>query len=133
MVGKFLTRGRKFFTDPQESVLSAATIIMFMIVASRVLGLVRQRVLAHFFTPSDLSLFFAAFRLPDLVFEVLVFGTFTSAFIPVFSKALRDGKKRAWEIAGRVVTIGLLIFACAAIVLAIWAPQIYSAIAPVFV
>jgi putative peptidoglycan lipid II flippase len=105
---------------------------MVMIVASRILGLVRQRILANFFTPSDLSLFFAAFRLPDTIFEVLVFGTFTSAFIPVFSKALKEGEKRAWEIAGRVVTIGLIIFACAAIVLAVWAPQIYSTIAPGF-
>jgi len=100
MVGKFLTRGRKFFTDPQESVLSAASIIMFMVVASRVLGLIRQRTLAHFFVPNDLSLFFAAFRLPDLVFEVLVFGTFSSAFIPVFTRSLEKGKEKAWETAG---------------------------------
>ena len=127
-----ITRGKKLINSQQNTVLSAATLIMIMIVVSRILGLIRQRVLANYFVPSDLSLFFAAFRLPDLIFEVLVFGTFTSAFIPVFSKALRDGKKRAWEIAGRVVTIGLLIFACAAIILAIWAPQIYSAIAPGF-
>ena len=63
-------------TSPQSSVLSAATIIMIMIIASRALGLVRQRTLAHFFAPNELSLFFAAFRLPDLVFEVLVFGSF---------------------------------------------------------
>lgn len=103
---------------------------MIMIVASRILGLIRQRVLANYFTPGDLSLFFAAFRLPDAIFEVLVFGTFSSAFIPVFTKALRESNKRAWEIAGRVVNVGLLIFGVAAIILAIWAPQIYSVIAP---
>ena len=127
-----ISKGKKLINSQQNTVLSAATLIMIMIVASRILGLVRQRVLANYFAPSDLSLFFAAFRLPDSIFEVLVFGTFTSAFIPVFSKALRDGEKRAWKIAGRVVTIGLIIFACAAIILAIWAPQIYSAIAPGF-
>lgn len=127
-----LSRGRKLLNSQQNTVLSAATLIMIMIVASRILGLVRQRVLANYFAPGDLSLFFAAFRLPDTIFEVLVFGTFSSAFIPVFSKALKDGEKRAWEIAGRVVTIGLIIFACAAIFLAVFAPQIYSAIAPGF-
>lgn len=103
---------------------------MIMIVASRVLGLIRQRVLASFFTPSELSLFFAAFRLPDTLFEVLVFGTFSSAFIPVFTKSIKVSKKEAWEIAGRIVTIGLIIFLGVAVLLGFWAPQIYSVIAP---
>ncbi len=127
-----IARGKKIINSQQNTVLSAATLIMVMIVASRVLGLVRQRVLANYFAPDDLSLFFAAFRLPDTIFEVLVFGTFSSAFIPVFTKALQGGEKKAWEIAGRVVTIGLLIFGVAAIVFAIFAPQIYSIIAPGF-
>lgn len=127
-----LSRGKKILNSQQNTVLSAATLIMIMIVASRILGLVRQRVLANYFAPDSLSLFFAAFRLPDSIFEVLVFGTFSSAFIPVFTRALKGGEKRAWEIAGRVVTIGLMIFGLAAIILAIWAPQIYSVIAPGF-
>lgn len=125
-----LARGKKILNSQQNTVLSAASLIMIMIVVSRVLGLIRQRVLANYFIPSDLSLFFAAFRLPDTIFEVLVFGTFSSAFIPVFTKALKEGEKKAWEIAGRVVTIGLIIFTMVATVFAIWAPQIYSLIAP---
>lgn len=78
MVDKFLQKSKKFFNGPQTSVLYAASVIMLMIVASRVLGLLRQRTLAHFFTADDLSLFFAAFRLPESLFEVLVFGTFSS-------------------------------------------------------
>lgn len=127
-----IKKGKKLLNSQQNTVLSAASLIMVMIVASRILGLVRQRVLANYFTPSDLSLFFAAFRLPDTIFEVLVFGTFSSAFIPVFTKALRDGEKKAWEIAGRVVSIGLLIFGIVAIIFAIFAPQIYGVIAPGF-
>ena len=110
MVNKIFDKGKKIFTNPQNSILSAATVIMIMIVASRLLGLVRQRVLAHIFTPTELSLFFAAFRLPDLVFEVLVFGTFSSAFIPVFTKSLKGGRAKAWEIAATVLNIGLLAF-----------------------
>ncbi len=130
MVGKFLSRGRKFFTAPQESVISAASIIMFMVVASRVLGLIRQRTLAHFFAPTDLSLFFAAFRLPDLVFEVLVFGTFSSAFIPVFTRSLEKGREKAWETAGIIVNIGLLIFFIFSIIIGLSAEPIYGLLAP---
>lgn len=125
-----ITKGKKLINSQQNTVLSAATLIMIMIVASRVLGLVRQRVLANYFAPGDLSLFFAAFRLPDSIFEILVFGTFSSAFIPVFTKAIREGKSRAWKIAGRVVTIGILLFGVMAIAMGIFAPQIYTLIAP---
>ncbi len=124
------SKGKKLLNSQQNTVLSAATLIMIMIVASRVLGLIRQRVLANYFAPNDLSLFFAAFRLPDSIFEILVFGTFSSAFIPVFTKAIREGKGRAWQVAGRVVTVGILAFGVMALVMGIWAPQIYSFIAP---
>jgi len=103
---------------------------MLMIVASRILGLVRQRVLAHFFTPNELSLFFASFRLPDLVFEVLVFGTFSSAFIPVFTKSLKKGDEYAWEIASSVVNIGLVIFISVALILGLSAGKFYGILAP---
>jgi putative peptidoglycan lipid II flippase len=132
MVSKIISKSKKIFTSPQSSVLSAATIIMFMVVASRILGLVRQRTLAHFFVPDELSLFFAAFRLPDLIFEVLVFGTFSSAFIPVFTKALKKGNSNAWEIAGIVANISLLIFGALAIIGAIFANNLYGLFAPGF-
>ncbi len=132
MVNKIISKSKKLLTSPQPSILSAATIIMFMVVASRVLGLVRQRTLAHFFVPDDLSLFFAAFRLPDLIFEVLVFGTFSSAFIPVFTKALKKGDSEAWEIAGSVANISLLIFGVLALVAGIFADNLYSLFAPGF-
>lgn len=132
MVNKLISRGKRFFVNPQNSVVSAAGVIMIMIVASRILGLIRQRTLAFYFAPDDLSLFFAAFRLPDLIFEVLVFGTFSSAFIPVFTKAVGEDKKRAWETAGRVVNIGLLIFFVAAVIFGIFAGGIYGFLAPGF-
>jgi putative peptidoglycan lipid II flippase len=125
-----ISKGKKILNSQQNSVLSAASLIMVMIVVSMALGLIRQRVLASYFTPSSLSLFFAAFRLPDAIFQVLVFGTFSSAFIPVFTKTLRDGEKRAWLLAGKVVSIGLGIFFLAAAVVGVLAVKIYAVIAP---
>ena len=132
MMNKIIDRGKKLLTGPQDSVLSAATLIMIMVVASRVLGLVRQRVLAHFFTPSELSLFFAAFRLPDLIFEILVFGTFSSAFIPVFTKSLGKGEKKAWDIASTIVNLGIIIFLILSLSLGFGADKFYTILAPGF-
>jgi putative peptidoglycan lipid II flippase len=132
MVKKLIKKGRRLLSKPQTSVLSAAAVIMLMIIASRVLGLIRQRTLAHFFEPEQLSLFFAAFRLPDLIFEVLVFGTFSSAFIPVFTKSLSKGKQSAWRIASTVVNLGLLIFVVLALIVSFNSDVIYSVFAPGF-
>ena len=123
---------KKLFASQQKTVLSAATIIMSMVVASRILGLVRQRVLASFFTPEELSLFFAAFRLPDLVFEVLVFGTFSAAFIPVFTGLIKKDKKEAWEVAATVVNIGVLVFLVLASFLIFFSSHLYGVLAPGF-
>jgi putative peptidoglycan lipid II flippase len=133
MVSKLVSSGKKLFTHPQTSVLSAATIVMIMILASRVLGLARQRVLADHFAPGDLSLFFAAFRLPDVLFEVLVFGTFSSAFIPVFTKELKSGgTEEAWNLASKVITLGLTFFIVFAVCFSFFAQDIYHIITPGF-
>jgi putative peptidoglycan lipid II flippase len=109
---------------------------MGMIVFSRLLGLVRQRVLAHYFNASELSLFFAAFRLPDTLFEVLVFGTFASAFIPVFTKLLKKEKEddhgEAWKLAGVITNWGGLLFIILAVLFIALAHPIYKLITPGF-
>lgn len=127
-----IAKGKKIINSQQNSILSAATLIMIMIATSMILGLIRQRVLASYFDPNSLSLFFAAFRLPDAIFQVLVFGTFSSAFIPVFTKSLKEGEAKAWQLAGKIVSIGLVIFILAVAVAAIFTPQIYAIIAPGF-
>lgn len=132
MIRKLFSRGQALISAPQSSILSAAMVIMLMIVMAQILGVVRQRVLLHFFAPSDYALFLAAFRLPDLVFEVFAFGAFSSAFVPVFTKALKKGDSLAWDTAGRVINIGLLIFGVFAIIFGLLAPQFYSLVAPGF-
>lgn len=130
---------KRFLFSQQTSIFSAATVIMIMIIGSRLLGLVRQRILVNFFGPNDLTLFFAAFRLPDLIFEVLIYGTFASAFIPVFTRALKDTPSASrqednnvWETASSVMNIGLLIFLALAVIVIIFANQLYGILVPGF-
>jgi len=133
MVRNFLKNGPAFLTRRQTTILSAAAIIMVMIAASRVLGLIRNRVLAHFFAVETLSLYFAAFRLPEVIFEVLVFGTLSSAFIPTFTAYLsRKEKEQAWYVAGVSLNLAVLIFIFLAILVFIFARFIYQVIAAGF-
>lgn len=129
---KFTNKFKSLLFNQQHTVLSAASLIMVMVVFSRLLGLVRQRVLAHYFEPNELSLFFGAFRLPDTVFEVLVFGTFASAFIPVFTKTLKESKEKAWKIASIVTNWGAIIFLILTLIVVIFAHPLYRLITPGF-
>lgn len=131
-MNQLVSRGKKIFLSEQTTILSAASVIMVMTVASQILGLVRQRVLLAFFSPDEVSLFFAAFRLPDLVFEVLIYGMFASAFIPVFTKLIKKEGSVAWDTAARIVNICLLIFGFFAILIGIFADKVYSLVAPGF-
>ncbi|MEK7168754.1 MAG: murein biosynthesis integral membrane protein MurJ [Patescibacteria group bacterium] len=126
------TKLKSLIQGEQHSVLSAASLIMIMVVVSRLLGLVRQRVLAHYFDAESLSLFFAAFRLPDTIFEVLVFGTFASAFIPVFTKTIKESRTKAWEVAGIIANWGGIIFIVLASIVFIFAHPIYKLLTPGF-
>lgn len=125
-----LEKGKGVLTRPQSSVLSAAGVIMAMIAASAVLGVIRERVLLHYFIPADFSMFKAAFRFPDMFTGVLALGALSSAFIPVFTKTYKHGSKEAWDVAARVVNIGILIFLGIAFLFWIFSENIYSVITP---
>ncbi|PKN78268.1 MAG: murein biosynthesis integral membrane protein MurJ, partial [Chloroflexi bacterium HGW-Chloroflexi-9] len=71
------------------------------------LGLLRSVVIAHAFgTDPELSAYWVAFRLPDLVFQLLAGATLSAAFIPTFSRVLlRQGEAEAWRLASSVLNL----------------------------
>lgn len=134
MVNKLISKSKKLLTAPQSSIFSAATIIMVMVMASKFLGFVRQRTLFTFFSPADTDLFLAAFELPDLIFEIFVYGILSAAFIPVFSKYLSRGKeKEAWHVAVSSLNLLLVVFAIFALLVFVFANPLYSLITGGFV
>jgi len=101
---------KKFLTQRQTNISSAAIIISLMIAFSSILGLLRNRVLAYFFSAQELSLYFAAFRLPELTFNILIFGTISAAFIPTFTSYFAKEKQEAWHLASTALTLAIIIF-----------------------
>lgn len=121
------------FTKKQQSVRSAAFVLVTMVLVSRLLGLVRDRMLAARFAPDDLGIYFAAFRIPNFLFELLVMGALTSAFIPVFTKYLtQDKRDDAWETASTLINLSIIVLFLISIPLFLWAPQLSRFLAPGF-
>ena len=123
----------ELLTQKQSSVRSAAVVLMTMVFTSRVLGLIRDRLLAARFSPDELGVYLAAFRMPNFLFELLVMGALTSAFIPVYTKYIAKGKQdEAWRISNTLINVSFIILLCVSIPLLIWTKQISMFIAPGF-
>lgn len=86
----------------------SVTIAVFF---SRITGLVREVVLNNLIGPGDaLDAFVVAFRIPNLLRDLLAEGALSNAFVSVFSKTLaREGKHAAFALANRVVSLLLLL------------------------
>lgn len=83
-VKKIIIKTRELIFQQQEGIFSSAIILSLMIVVSRIFGFLRYRILAGYFPKGELDIYFASFRIPDLVFEIIITGAFTSSFIPIF-------------------------------------------------
>jgi len=102
------------------------------ILLSRVSGLIRQRFVGHYFGVSAVTdAFTAAFRIPNLVQNLLGEGTLSASFIPVYSRLLGDGRDDdARHLAGSVVSMVGIVASGIALLIALLAEPITSVIAP---
>lgn len=124
---------KSFLNNKSRTIASAAIILGAASLVSRLLGLVRDRILAGQFGAGDeLDIYYTAFRIPDLVYSILVLGAITAGFIPVFINYLQKDKKEAWYLANAVLNlIGIsLIIIC--LILIFFAPWLIKLIAPGF-
>lgn len=126
-----LNNTRKIIFHKQKDILSGAIILSLMTVLSSIFGFVRLHTLATFFTKEELGIFFAAFRIPDFVFEMLVTGALSSAFIPLFAKYRHDSEKLTENISTIINFIVIAMFALV-VVMVVTAPFIVPIITPGF-
>lgn len=111
--------------------MSAAAVLMITYAASMVLGILRERVLvSHFYfcCKDSLDAYYAAFRLPDMIFQLVVIGALSAAFIPVFSEQLIKDKGLAYKISSSLVNILLLFYLVLAGIIFFLAKDISSVI-----
>jgi putative peptidoglycan lipid II flippase len=113
----------------------AAGLVMALFVASRALGLVREMVISHQFgTSGNLDAYLAAFRLPDILFQLVAGGALASAFIPTYA-AIRTqiGERRAWRLFSAVTNLVLILTTALGSVAVLLAPWLVrTLIAPGF-
>lgn len=115
----------------QTNILSAATIIAVTVMLSRILGLFKYRLLTDRFSVADIGIFITAFRLPNTVFDLIVMGALTTAFIPVFTSYISKQKyDDANKIASTILNLCSIFYLLFSIVFLVFTNPIMEIIAP---
>lgn len=119
-----------------NGLLSAAAIIALAGLASRLLGVFRDRLLADRFGAGEvLDAYFAAYRIPDLLYNLLILGALSAAFLPVVSQYLSrgtEGRALAFQMANALLTVAVTALALIGLVSFAAAPLLVDVLAPGF-
>jgi putative peptidoglycan lipid II flippase len=112
----------------------AGLIVSGAFLVSRMLGWIRVLVIGNTFAAGpELDSFFAAFRLPDLVFQLVAAGALSSAVIPVLSALFAtEENARAWRVVSTIANLMLAALLVFGLIVLIAAPAIIPAITPGF-
>ncbi len=118
---------------------SGAILLAVSSLVSRMLGLLRDKIFAHQFgalqasSIFDLDAYYAAFRLPDFMFQLLIMGTVASAFVPIFSEYFHtDKKEQAWKFLDTCITCLMTLLLILGTIIFIFAPWIIPLLVPGF-
>jgi len=124
---------KTILNNKSKTIFSAAFVLAVATLSSRILGLVRDRLLASKFGAGDeLDIYYAAFRLPDFIFSILIMGAISSAFIPVFSEYFHKNKQKAWRMVSSFLNIAFLALIVLSGILAAFAPELVKIVVPGF-
>ncbi|MFN2241512.1 MAG: lipid II flippase MurJ, partial [Anaerolineae bacterium] len=109
----------------QTGIAQAAGLIALGSISSRVLGLVREQLIAFLFGATGLvSAFGIANKVPKMIYELLVGGMLSAALVPVFSQVTeQEGRPALWALFSRVASLLAIVLAGLVLLLEALAPQ----------
>lgn len=121
-----------------NSIGMGGVIFAFSALLSRMLGLLRDRLLANQFGAGEaLDIYYASFQIPDFFYNLFILGTLSVAFIPVFAGYTQNGERRKFsedslKFANTILNTVFLFMGAGCIALIFFAPCILRLIVPGF-
>lgn len=119
----------------QQRVSTRATgVVGLAIFSSRILGLVREMVVASLFGATrNMDAFLTAFRAPNMLRDLFAEGALSTAFVTTFSKRIaQQGDQSAWHLASKVATLTLVFMSALSLLGVLFAPAVITVLAPGF-
>ena len=112
----------------------ATGIVGLAILCSRLLGLIREIVVAALFGATrNLDAFLTAFRAPNMLRDLFAEGALSTAFVTTFSRRIAtEGEESAWELASKVATLTMIFMSGITLLGILFAPALITLLAPGF-
>jgi putative peptidoglycan lipid II flippase len=131
---RMATPSKNTASDTEKLNTKAAGVIGLAVMASRVLGLVREQIQAALFGGGRImDAFTAAFRIPNLLRDLFAEGALSTSFVTVFSRTIvHEGDESAWRLASKIATLAIVVLSVLTIAGIAFAPALISIIAPGF-
>ena len=102
----------------------ATAMMIGFVLLSRVLGVVRDMVLAQFGQNEITTIYRGAFRVPDILYLLVAGGAIAPVFVPVFAEYWHnDRKAEAWKVFSAVISITAVVALILVILMEIFAPS----------
>ena len=115
-----------------KTIFSASLLLAVSGLLSRLLGLFRDNLLANFFSKSQTDIYFAAFRIPDFIYSILIMGGIAAVFIPIFSEVYKKDREEARKLTNSTLYIVLAILSSLSVAFLFLAPVLIKLITPGF-
>ncbi|PIY93539.1 MAG: murein biosynthesis integral membrane protein MurJ [Candidatus Magasanikbacteria bacterium CG_4_10_14_0_8_um_filter_32_14] len=123
----------KILSKKSYTITGAAIVIGTASFVSKIIALARDRIFAHYFGAGDvMDAYYAAFKIPDLVFNLLIVGALSAGFIPIFLELLNKDKKEAWKVTNTMINILGILLIVSCTILIFFTPQFLKLLVPGF-
>lgn len=124
---------KRIFNSDLHNIHHAAFWLACFSILSAVLGMIRDRLLAGTYGATrDLDIYYAAFRVPDFLYTLMLLLTASTAFIPIFLKNFEEDESRARELFGSLVLFFLAVIVMFGILAYIFMPFFINLFLPGF-
>jgi len=124
---------KKLLNHESKSIAGGAFVIAVFYLINGALAILRNAFLAgHFGASRQLDIYYAAFRIPDFIYVILISGAISAGFIPLFAEKLFKSREEAWKFSNNILTTLTFILAGGALLVAIFAPFLVRFIVPGF-
>jgi len=122
-----------FLNSKQKTIGGAVSILAIAVLFSRLLGVLRDRLLAGSFGASiDLDIYFAAFKIPDLIYSIIFAGGVLVSLLPLFSDVYNKNKEKSWDFINNLINIFLILFVIVGILFFVFSSKIVGLMVPGF-
>ena len=116
-----------------KTITQGALLLVGSSLLSGALGVLRDRLLASGFgAGTQLDAYFAAFRVPDFLYNLLILGGVSAVFLPMFAEYMAKNKEEAWKFVNNLLHATVLFIGFLALIAVFFAPLLARLVAPGF-